>query len=181
MAQKRKAPTAKRSAKRASAKAAERLPDLTHKQMAFVHGILQGKTASDAYRAAYDCQGSSDQVIWNEASALRASPTIQAWLTHLRMHALDTGAMTIEGHISELTRLREAAISEGQISAAVQAEVHKGKVLGMYEERLRLMNKTGDSELIQALRAHLGEQAAALIATQLGLAGSDESEGQAVH
>ena len=38
---------------------AEELPTLTPKQTAFVNALLQGKTASDAYREAYNCENMS--------------------------------------------------------------------------------------------------------------------------
>ena len=34
----------------------DELPTLTPKQNAFVNALLQGKTASDAYREAYNCE-----------------------------------------------------------------------------------------------------------------------------
>ncbi len=34
----------------------EELPTLTSKQTAFVNALLEGKTASDAYRDAYNCE-----------------------------------------------------------------------------------------------------------------------------
>ena len=44
------------------------LPDLTTPQMNFVLGIIAGKSASDAYRAAYNAENMSNESIWVEAS-----------------------------------------------------------------------------------------------------------------
>jgi murein L,D-transpeptidase YcbB/YkuD len=43
---------------------------LTAKQEAFAQAVASGMTQADAYRTAYDCENSSDEVIWNNASAL---------------------------------------------------------------------------------------------------------------
>ena len=47
------------------------LPTLTAKQTAFVNALLEGKTASDAYRESYNCENMSHGAIWVEASRLR--------------------------------------------------------------------------------------------------------------
>ena len=43
---------------------------LTAKQEAFAQAVASGMTQADAYRSAYDCGNSSDEVIWNNASTL---------------------------------------------------------------------------------------------------------------
>ncbi len=42
------------------------LPTLTPKQTSFVNALLQGKTASDAYREAYNCEMMSHRAVWVE-------------------------------------------------------------------------------------------------------------------
>jgi hypothetical protein len=44
------------------------LPTLTPKQTAFVNALLQGKTAGDAYREAYNCERMSQGAISVELS-----------------------------------------------------------------------------------------------------------------
>jgi phage terminase small subunit len=41
---------------------------LTAKQENFAQAVAGGMTQADAYRSAYDCENSTDQVVWNEAS-----------------------------------------------------------------------------------------------------------------
>ena len=43
---------------------------LTAKQEAFAQAVAGGMTQADAYRSAYDCENSSDEAIWNNASTL---------------------------------------------------------------------------------------------------------------
>jgi hypothetical protein len=60
------------------------LPTLTTKQTTFINALLKGKTASDAYKAAYDCSNMADRTIWSEASRLRANPkSLHGW-AHLQ-------------------------------------------------------------------------------------------------
>jgi hypothetical protein len=48
----------------------EDLPPLTSKQQDFVHALLRGKTAADAYREAYNTENMSNAAVWVEASRL---------------------------------------------------------------------------------------------------------------
>jgi hypothetical protein len=59
---------------------ADELPKLTPKQLAFVLALLRGKTASDAYREAYDCEGMASNSIWVAASRLRSDAKVALWL-----------------------------------------------------------------------------------------------------
>ena len=52
----------------------DELPLLTPKQAAFVDALLAGKTASDAYRHAYDCEYMSQGAISVEAQSTTAIP-----------------------------------------------------------------------------------------------------------
>jgi phage terminase small subunit len=151
----------------------DELPILTPKQSAFVNALLQGKTASDAYREAYNCEKMSQGAISVEASRLRRSPKISLWLRHLE---LDQARITAENHLAELARARELAIAHGQISAAVQAEHYRGKAAGLYEERLLLTGGPSDAELIRTVEALLGKETAEAISAALGDLSNGEAE-----
>lgn len=150
-------------------KADDQLPELTPKQLAFVMALLKGKTASDAYREAYDYAGMAANSIWVAASRLRADAKVALWLRHYQLAALNEGKVTLEGHISELTRLREQALDVKQVAAAVQAEHYRGKAAGLYEDRLRLSSGPSDAELIKSIRALLGDDVAKAISVGLGV------------
>jgi hypothetical protein len=151
------------------------LPALTHKQMAFVHALLEGKSASDAYRGAYDCSDMADRSIWCEASKLRSNPKVAQWLRHYQRIGMDAAQMTIESHLAELARARELAIAHGQIAAGVQAENYRGKAAGLYEDQLRLTVALGDTDLVKAIEELFDEETSETIKTALGL-GADPRE-----
>ena len=57
------------------------LPKLTQKQQAFVmRYILNGFNASEAYRYAFNCEGSSPQVVNSEGSKLLKNPKVTPWI-----------------------------------------------------------------------------------------------------
>jgi hypothetical protein len=146
----------------------DELPTLTPKQTAFVNALLEGKTASDAYRDAYSCENMSHGAIWVEASRLRRNTKVSLWLRHFQQIGMDAARVTMESHLAELARAREFAIAHGQISAGVQAEHYRGRAAGLYEDRLRLAGGPSDFELIKAIEDTLGRELAEEIATALG-------------
>lgn len=116
----------------------EELPELTEKQFKFVEGILAGKTASDAYRAAYDCTTMQNATIWATASALRHDRNVAVWLSAARKAGLERCTVTIDGHLAELARIRELALESGNLGAAAQCEISRGKASGHYKEIMDL-------------------------------------------
>lgn len=120
------------------------LPDLTAQQQKFVEGILSGKTASDAYRAAYDCSNMLANSIWCNASKLRSDEKVAQWIAQARIAGLGSATVTYEGHLRELERLKELALNAGNLGAAVQAEQIRGKVAGHHVEQVRDVTERHD-------------------------------------
>ena len=114
---------------------AKDLPELTAQQMDFVQGILAGKTASDAYRAAYDCTNSTKNTVWCEASKLRGHPSVAQWIDAAKVNGMANCTVTYESHIRELERLKALSINSGNMGAAVQCEQTIGKAAGLHIER----------------------------------------------
>lgn len=57
---------------------------LTAKQEAFAQAVAGGMTQADAYRASYDCENSSEQTIYDEASDLMRHPEIAPRVASLK-------------------------------------------------------------------------------------------------
>lgn len=153
---------------------AENLPEITPKQLAFVRGILEGKTASDAYRGAYNAQNMANDDIWREASLLRHHPKVSQWLSALRQANMDTGKLTLEGHMAELASLRDIAVTTGNVGAAVLAETNRGKVSGLYTDRIEDVTKRQDDvkSLVSRI-TQIDPIAGASLARALGIAAPD--------
>jgi phage terminase small subunit len=122
----------------------EDLPDLTPMQSKFVEGLLAGKTASDAYRAAYSTENMQEASIWALASRLRHDVKIASWLTAARMAKLGTAKVTFDDHQQELERLREISVKTGNLGAAVQAELARGKASGHYVDKIDVTRREAD-------------------------------------
>lgn len=57
---------------------------LTGKQEAFAQAVASGMTQADAYRSAYECDNSSEQVIHNESSLLMQNREVSIRVTELK-------------------------------------------------------------------------------------------------
>ena len=146
----------------------DELPDLTPKQEAFVHGILSGLTASDAYRKAYDCSNMTDRSIWRRASDVRSNSKVAAWLDQARALSLADGKFTLDGHLNTLARLRDEAQAAGNYGAAVQAEQLRGKANRVYVEQVQDMGTSTEAlrkqlELIQDQFPEMAAQLAVML------------------
>ena len=126
------------------------LPELTPQQMKFVEGIASGKTASDAFRAAYDTSNYSANALWVDASRAKNHPKVRLWLDAIQAAGFTKVSCTRDEHLSELERLRNKAERTGNIGAAVQAEQLRGKVAGHYVEKVE--HSMGDNSAAERLR-----------------------------
>ena len=105
---------------------------LTDKQEAFVLAYLETADEDQAYRMAYDAEGMSGASIQKEAKRLKNHPLVAPRLQKVDLMVQVKGLRSLEDHISKLEELRDAAIENGQIPAAVKAEELIGKVSRLY-------------------------------------------------
>lgn len=121
--------------------------DLSPADARFALGIIQGKTGIAALEASRDCSNMSVETRYSYASRLKNDSKIAAWIQRARVAALETGKVTAQGHLAELARLREIALSTGNVGAAVNAEVSRGKAQGIYVERIEDARSANDTTL----------------------------------
>ena len=76
----------------------------------------------------------------------RLSPLVVRYVGQLREEKLSKYAVTYEGHIAELDRIKQLALKKGSFSSAVNAETNRGKAAGLYIERKII--KTGKLEYL---------------------------------
>lgn len=146
---------------------ADELPELSVQQQAFVQALLTGKTASDAYRAAFDTSDWLQSSIWCEASKLSNNPKVLQWLSAARKAQLGTAHITLEQHIRRLDRLAAIAVETGNIGAAVQAESIIGKVAGHHIERVQEV-PADPADVLKTIAA-TAPDLAAMLAAQAGI------------
>ena len=111
---------------------------LNSKQKKFCKEYLKGQTATDAaVKAGYtkDRKGAKTQ----GSVLLNHNPVVRNYLIDLEISASERDAISLETHLSTLHDLREEAKDQGQISAAITAEVHRGKAGGLYIDRREIL------------------------------------------
>jgi len=144
------------------------LPNLTDKQMSFVQGVLSGMTASDAYRAAYSTENQPDHQIWRDASVLKSNPKVVQWLNAAKIEQLKTAQYGLEAHCAELDELVQLAKETGNLGAAVNATVNKGKAMGIYVERHEDVSKGDPVQTLEDIAA-ISQELAVGLAQQMGI------------
>jgi hypothetical protein len=111
---------------------------LNSKQKKFCREYLKGQTATQAaIKAGYtkDRKGAKTQ----GSVLLNHNPVVRNYLIELEIAASERDAVSLENHLSTLHDLREEAKDQGQISAAITAEVHRGKAGGLYIDRREIL------------------------------------------
>ena len=111
---------------------------LNSKQKLFCKEYFKGQTATEAaVKAGYtkDRKGAKTQ----GSVLLNHNPVVRNYLIDLEIAASQKDAVSLENHLSTLHDLREEAKDQGQISAAITAEVHRGKAGGLYIDRREIL------------------------------------------
>jgi hypothetical protein len=116
---------------------------LTPKREAFAQSVASGKTAADAYRAAFDATKMKAASIQQCASRLMADVKVTARVAALRLPVVEAAQLSLSVHLARLADLSDKAEKEGKYSAAVAAEVARGKASGLYVEKLEHTGKDG--------------------------------------
>lgn len=104
---------------------------LTPKREKFAQAVASGKTQADAYRAAFDANKATAKTIQEAASRLMADSKVAARVDALRAPIVEKVGITLESHLRDLLALRNLAAKEKQMSAAISAEIARGKAAGV--------------------------------------------------
>ena len=111
--------------------------ELTRKQENFCLAYIETGNASEAYRKAYNTTRASEKSVWETASKILNNTKVISRLEELREKAAGRAILTLERHLEELKTLRDEARAEGRYSAAIAAEIARGKAAGLYVEQSR--------------------------------------------
>jgi hypothetical protein len=96
---------------------------------AFVRGLLENKTALDAYEAAGYARDDAN------AARLNRNPKVVERLQEMQNEMMATSKVTVEGLIGELEAARVKATDLKQLSAAIKAIEGKAKLSGLLVEK----------------------------------------------
>lgn len=107
---------------------------LTPKKEAFAQAMVTGVSQSDAYRLAFNVgEGTKAATVHKRASELMADGEVTGRIAELRKPVAEMAQITLKTHLEDLLKLRNMAAKEKQYSAAISAEVARGKASGVVE------------------------------------------------
>jgi hypothetical protein len=110
---------------------------LTPQQEKFAQSVASGMNQSDAYRSAYNVKPTTKAESVNvNASKLMADTNISLRVAELREPIVKAAQLTLEAHLNDLKGLRNMATKAEQYSAAISAEVARGKAAGLYTDKV---------------------------------------------
>jgi len=109
--------------------------ELTPKEEKFAQLVASGKTQADAYRGSYNAGSMLDATIASKASIVMAKGHVRARVDELRRPIVTKAQMTLETHLEDLLELRRLAVQDGKYSAAVSAEIARGKAAGLIVDK----------------------------------------------
>jgi len=127
---------------------------LNSKQKRFVSEYIKGESATQAaIKAGYTKNRNAAK---RQGSVLlNHNPVVRNYLIDQSIKLQERSRVDIDSHLSALYDLREEAKDQGQISAAITAEVHRGKAGGLYVDRREIIQQQIQSmpkeEIIQRL------------------------------
>jgi len=110
---------------------------LTERQMKFAHEVVSNEGRKTATECAIDA-GFEKDFARQYASKLqnpKLYPLVVKYIGELREEWQKKYEVTYDRHISELGKIRAEALKKGAWSAAVNAEVARGKAAGLYIEQ----------------------------------------------
>ena len=120
---------------------------LTERQMKFAHEVVTNEGRKTATECARDA-GFEPEHARQYASKLqnpKLYPLVVKYIGELREEWQKKYEVTYDRHISELAKLREDSRKKGAWSAAINAEVARGKAAGLYVDRKEILTGSIDS------------------------------------
>ena len=110
---------------------------LTEIQMKFAHELVSNEGRKYGYECAIEAGYEKDRarITSSELQNPKKFPLVVKYIGDLREEYQKKYAVTFERHISELGKIRQDALRKGAWSAAVNAEVARGKAAGLYIEQ----------------------------------------------
>lgn len=137
---------------------------LTPQQELFAQSVASGMNQSDAYRTAYKVRATTKQESINQsASRVMADINVASRVEELRKPIVEAVGLTLAAHLQRLKDLSDAAAKSNQMSAAITAEVARGKASGLYVEKVEHSGSVGIATMTdEQLAAKIAEKMKAL-------------------
>lgn len=142
----------------------EAFKDLSIEEQEWCVLVSTGVNNTDAYRQVYPDRGAewTDGALRVAAHRLSKKANVLLILDSLAEEQRERAHVTLESHLDELGRLAKRAELAGNYGAAVNAEVNRGKVAGLYVERTADVTPADPLTLLSQLAETCPEAAQAL-------------------
>lgn len=115
---------------------------LTPKQEAFAIAVASGMTQADAYRSAYNVKPETKpESVQQKAYQIMQKVEVRSRVDELKKPIIEAAGITLESHLARLEHLGKKAEKAESYTAAISAEVARGKVAQLYTENI---NVTGN-------------------------------------
>ena len=110
---------------------------LTEMQIKFAHELVTNEGRKYAFECAVEAGYAKDRarIIASELQNPKKYPLVVKYIGEIREEYQKKYDVTYGRHITELGKIRQAALNKGAWSAAVNAEVARGKAAGLYIEQ----------------------------------------------
>ena len=151
----------------------DELPALNAEEMTLVEALGQGDDNVQAYRRAYEAEGYRLPELRVRACRKVAEPKIQLHLRHLRAVGFANAKLTLESRLMDELAFAQRAEDAGNYGAAGGSHDRINKLMGLYVERLEVMQ----ADPLDALRqiALSSPALAAQLAKDNGIAWDEET------
>jgi len=134
---------------------------LTEMQMKFAWELVSNegrKTATQcAIDAGYSQEGDAARVAASKLQNPKQYPLVVKYIGELRTELQKKYDVTFSTHITELAKLRDESREKGAWSAAINAEVARGKAAGLYVEQKIIRTGSIDDLSADELEARMKE------------------------
>lgn len=125
-----------------------KLPSLTPKENAFLFHFFTDclNDRSKAYKASYNCKGSTEKTIYEEASKLLKNPKLTPWIEYykasLQEYQENEIKYTRSDFFNDLDRIRAKTEDTKNVGVALKAIELKGKAAGHLKDKVELSGGT---------------------------------------
>ena len=126
---------------------------LTPKQEQFCELIAKGETQNQAYKKVYGCKGSNNNTIYNNAYKLMNQDNIKRRLAELKQIAETDIKYTKEDSFNRLCEMQKQAEQNNDINSMVRIEEMKGKLFGLYNNKVSVKADIHNTHTLETLQA----------------------------
>ena len=131
---------------------------LTERQIKFAELLVYNEGRKSAAEAAYEAgYKTRPRQAASELRNPRVSPLVVKYIGELRAEVQEKFGIDLGRHLGELAKLRDDAMKKGAWSAAINAEVARGKAGGLYVDQKLILSGNLDNMSEKELEAKMAK------------------------